>query len=122
MLVSVKPPMTTRLTGGIHFPVGLGLKFGTGGITMGRLGLLGGGNVANGRVANIMTMANNHAAALVLAHGGLGVSSNVNATNHVVVANIQYGANPVYGFPRQQQHHQHPGLGMNEGTANKQRL
>jgi hypothetical protein len=109
---------------GDPLPIGIGLKFGTGKITMGWSGLSGGGNVANDGVANInmMTIANNHAAALALAHGGLGVPSNANATDCVAVANIQCGANPAYGFHHQQQHHQHPGSGMNEGTAGEQRL
>jgi hypothetical protein len=99
----------------------MGLKFGTGGITMGGSGSLGGGNVANGRVANInvKAMVNNHATALALARGGLGVPSNTNATDHVAVANIQYGTSPTYGSHHQQQHNQHPGLGMNKGTADK---
>ncbi len=116
--------MMTKPTGGIYFPVGMDLKFGTGGITMGKPGSSGGGNAANGGVANIymMRMANNHAAALALARGGLGVPSNTNATICIAVANIQYSTNPAYGLHHQQQHHQHLGSGMNKGMADKQRL
>jgi PAS domain S-box-containing protein len=75
--------------GGLHFPVGMGLKFGVGGITTtgvssGSLPVVANREITNN---NVLTMANNHAAALALAQGGFQVvGSKVNAI-HVTNGN-----------------------------------
>lgn len=107
----IQQPHVVLPTGGLHFPVGMGLKFGVGGITTGGFGSLP--VVANREITNNneLTMANNHAAALALAQGGFQVvGSKVNAIhavngNNVAVSNIQYSTNPALGF-------QHRGIKM----------
>ena len=121
-------------TGGLHFPVGMGLKFGAGGIAT--MGGSGGASASNGGAvaanSDVMSaMANNHAAAMAPLRGvGMGGVPSANATNAndgaaaTVVSNIQYGANSAYGLFQHQQQHQQLGIAgmMNEGTADERRL
>lgn len=103
-------------TGGLHFPVGMGLKFGVGGITTTGLSrsrslpVVASREITNN---NVLTMANNHAAALALAQGGFQVvGSKVNAIhlangNNVALSNMQ---NTAIGFHHY--HHQQQGIKM----------
>ncbi|KAL3809935.1 hypothetical protein ACHAXA_004796 [Cyclostephanos tholiformis] len=112
-------------TGGLNLPVGMGLKFGPGGISTGGgagPSLVGSNVVSKNDVMN--AMANNHAAALALARGGLGAPQSTDSSTIGViptaVSNIQYGANPTYGLF----HHQQQLVAgmMNEGSADERRL
>jgi PAS domain S-box-containing protein len=115
-------------TGSLNLPVGMGLKFGAGGISIGGgavpLGV-GGNAAANNDVMNAMAI--NHAAALALSRGGFGIPQSTNANNidgiPTAVSNIQYGANPAYGLFQQQQQQQQMVAGViNDGSADERRL
>ncbi|KAL3793256.1 hypothetical protein ACHAW5_002134 [Stephanodiscus triporus] len=83
------------VTSAFHLGAPPHLTFGIGGIAMGGPRSLGGGNAANGWVAN------------ALVRRGMVVPSNANTPDRVALASIQYGANPAHGFHHHQHQHRH---------------
>ncbi|KAL7439598.1 hypothetical protein ACHAXH_004092 [Discostella pseudostelligera] len=89
--------------GGIHFPVGIGLKFGTGGTVVSQVGSMADPTTAvNNHVvnSNIAAMSNN--LALALSEGAVNGSD-----TRLAVSNMQYGVNPM-SFPPSSNHLQQP--------------
>ncbi|KAL3759632.1 hypothetical protein ACHAWU_009779 [Discostella pseudostelligera] len=90
--------------GGVHFPVGIGLKFGAGGTVLSQVGSMADPTTAvNNHVvvnSNIAAMSNN--LALALSQGAVNGND-----SRLAVSNMQYGVNPM-SFPPSSNHLQQP--------------